>query len=60
MESPHLEREGVWYYNQEFGIRLLEEKNEEEQEEKEEVSSEELSNIEIQIRQKNTGGEWEE
>ncbi len=60
VESPHLEREGVWYYNQEFGIRLLEEKNEEEQEEKEEVSSEELSNIEIQIRQKNTGGEWEE
>ena len=38
----------------------MEEKNEEEQEEKEEVSSEELSNIEIQIRQKNTGGEWEE
>ena len=38
----------------------LEEKNEEEQEEKEEVSSEELSNIEIQIRQKKyAGGEWE-
>lgn len=61
VEEPHLEREGVWYYNQEFGIRLLvEDKNEEEQGEKEELSPTELSKIKIEIRQKNTGGEWEE